>query len=194
MDSGAHEQPTPSELAGGVRRPSSHHMSVMERTSESCWGSEQMDCSRAGWTDDYHFGPSAGKLGEFETVLAEIQDFKQGRVGQHLILGGDFNACFHGLTDFHHVRESIPRSRTLTDTNDTLRAPSITRWCGRAGLDGDDHMDRRRLRTGTAHTKQLDGTWRRADATDHRAVLAVLWLTSRQTLCESLGKVRPPRR
>ena len=41
---------------------------------------------------------------------------------------------------------------------------SVTRCCGRPGLDGDEHMDGRKLRTGTVHTKQLDRTWGRTDA------------------------------
>ena len=86
-----------------------------------------------------------------------------GRSGQHLISVGDFNVSFPGLTDFHHVGESIPRSRTLTDTNDTLRK-SVTRCPGRAGPDGGEHMDGRKLRTGTVHTMQLDGTWGRTDS------------------------------
>ena len=90
-----------------------------ERTSESCWESEQMYCCRVGWTADYHFGPSASerqKVGRVRDVLAEIQDFLHERSGQHLILGGDFSANFYGLTDVHHVGESTPMPRTLTDT------------------------------------------------------------------------------
>ena len=40
----------------------------------SCGRSEQMDCSRAGWTVDCHFGPSSSrrqKVARFETVLGE---------------------------------------------------------------------------------------------------------------------------
>ena len=29
------------------------------------------------------------------------------------------------LTDYHHMGESIPRPRTLTDTNDSLRARAL---------------------------------------------------------------------
>ena len=38
--------------------PSSHHASEMEWSIKSC-RSEQMDCGRAGWTDDCHFSPFA---------------------------------------------------------------------------------------------------------------------------------------
>ena len=72
-----------------------------------------------------HLHHKGRKLGEFETVLAEIQDFMHDRSGQHLILGGDFNASFCGLTDSHHVGKSRPRPRTLTDTNDTLRVRAL---------------------------------------------------------------------
>ena len=49
---------------GGTAMPSSHHASEMERTNKSCWWSEQMDCSRAGWTDDYHFSLFASQRKE----------------------------------------------------------------------------------------------------------------------------------
>ena len=65
------------------------------------------------------------KLGEFECVLMEIQEFVSGRPKQHLFLFGDFNVSLHGLTDYHHVGESIPRHRTLLDTNDSLRARAL---------------------------------------------------------------------
>ena len=80
-----------------------------------------------------------------------------GRPGQHLSLGGDSNASFHGLTDFHHVGESIPRSRTLLDTNDSLCARALPHCCGRAGLDGDEHLDGRGLRTRAIYTLHLVG-------------------------------------
>ena len=62
---------------------------------------------------------------DFESVLTDIQDFMSGRPGQHLILGGDFNVSLHGLTDYHHVGQSIPRPRTLLDTSDSLRARGL---------------------------------------------------------------------
>ena len=39
-----------------------------------------------------------------------------------MILGGDFNVNLFGMTDYLQVGESIPRPRTLVDTNDSLRA------------------------------------------------------------------------
>ena len=62
---------------------------------------------------------------DFESVLTDIQDFMSGRPGQHLILGGHFNVSLHGLTDYHHVGQSIPRPRTLLDTSDSLRARGL---------------------------------------------------------------------
>ena len=90
---------------------------------------------------------------DLETVSTEVQDFMRGWLGQHLILGGDFHVSFNLLTDYHHVGESIPRPRTLTDTNGSLHARAL-----HAVVAGDEHLDGRRLRTG-----QLDGSWRRAD-------------------------------
>ena len=65
------------------------------------------------------------KLEDFESVLMKIHKFTSGRPGQHQILGGDFNVSLHGLTDYHHGGESIPRPRTLLDTNDSLRAIAL---------------------------------------------------------------------
>ena len=112
---------------GGTSMSSSHHASEMEWSIKCCWRSEQMNCGRAGWTVDYHFSPFASKekLGDFDSVLTEIQDSMSGRPGQHLIMGGDFDVTLYGLTDYHHVGESIPRPRTLMDTNDLKGARAL---------------------------------------------------------------------
>ena len=55
----------------------------------------------------------------------EIQEFVSLRPKQHVILGGDYNASLCGMTDFFHVGESIPRRRTLVDTNDSRRARAL---------------------------------------------------------------------
>ena len=92
--------------------PTSHHTSAMERTSESCWQSEQMDCSRAGWTVDCHYGPSASQRQE----VGRIRDGPGGNPGFHeteimLILGGDFNASFYGQTFITWVSRYRVRER-----------------------------------------------------------------------------------
>ena len=69
----------------------------------------------------------------------------------HLILVGHFNASFHGLTDFHRVGESIPRPKTLTHTKRFLARTTTSHCCGRAGPDGDEHMDGHKLRKGTVN-------------------------------------------
>ena len=74
----------PSELVVGLRCPAVITHTTDGRSSESCWWSEQMDCSRAGRSADCCFGT---KLGEFETVVAEMQAFMHERAGQHLIVG-----------------------------------------------------------------------------------------------------------
>ena len=53
--------------------------------------------------------PKSRKFGEFETV--HTQDFRW-----------KLQRC-NGSIDFHHVGESIPRPKTLTETNDSWRAP-----------------------------------------------------------------------
>ena len=72
-----------------------------------------------------HLPHKGRKLGEFEAALMEIQEFLNGRPKQHVILGGDFNVSLYGMTDYLHVGESIPRPRTLVDTNDSLRARAL---------------------------------------------------------------------
>ena len=69
--------------------------------------------------------PHKGKLGEFEAALTEIEEFLNGRPKQPVILGGDFNVNLFGMTDYLHVGESLPRPRTLIDTNDSLRARAL---------------------------------------------------------------------
>ena len=77
---------------------------------------------------------------------------------------------------------------------------SIAHCCGRTGPDGDEQMDGRRLRAGMVHTIQLcgliskklearrvqvlDSDWFK---TDHKAVLAVLWLKARMRYSAKLG-------
>ena len=58
----------------------------------------------------------------------EIQEFLNGRPKQHVILGGDSNVNLYGVTDHLHVGESIPRPRTLVDTNDYCQRELYTRW------------------------------------------------------------------
>ena len=72
-----------------------------------------------------HLPHKGRKLGEFEATLTELQEFLNGRPKQHVILGGDFNVNLSGMTDYLHVGESIPRPRTLIDTNDSLRARAL---------------------------------------------------------------------
>ena len=184
-------------MSGGYRQ------SEMERTIEDCRGCGKMDCGRAGWTADPHFSSLASqrrKLAEFEATLTELQEFLNGRPKQHVILGGDFNVNLFGMTDYLHVGESIPRPRTLIDTNDSLRARALhtmvteldltvtntwmnadterelfTRSSWSNPEDSLTQMDfimtSRKLEM--KHVQVLDSDWFK---TDHRAVYAVLSL------------------
>ena len=154
---------------GGTAMPSSHRTSAMERTSESCWGSERMDCMQSSWVDrvEYYSGPAAPqrqKVGRVRDGLGGNLGFVLRRLGQPLILGGDFNARFYGLTDFRHAKNSIPRPRTLTGTNHTLRAGERHTVVAELDLTVTNTWMTRKLRIGTVHTKQLDGTRGRIDA------------------------------
>ena len=108
--------------------PGSHRQSEMERTIKDCWGCGKTAVELGGQlTFISAYLPHKGKkLGEFEAVLMDIQEIVSGRPKQHEILGGDFNASLYGMTDYFHVGESIPRPRTLVDTNVTeLRARAV---------------------------------------------------------------------
>ena len=72
-----------------------------------------------------HLPHKGSTMREFEATLTELQEFLNGRPKQHVILGEDFNVNLFGVTDYLHVGESIPRPRTLIDTNDSLRARAL---------------------------------------------------------------------
>ena len=113
---------------GRIAMSGSHCQSEMERTIEDCRGCGKMDCGRAGWTADPHFSILASQrkqTGRIRGILTELQEFLNGRPKQHVILGGDFNVKMFGMTDYLHVGESIPRPRTLINTNDSLRARAL---------------------------------------------------------------------
>ena len=130
----------------------------------------------------------------------EIQEFLNGRPKQHVILGGDFNVNLFGMTDYFRVGESIPRPRTLIDTNDSLRARALHTMVTELDLtvtntwmnadterelltcsswsnpedsltQMDFMMTSRKLEI--KHVQVLDSDWFK---TDHRAVYAVLSL------------------
>ena len=200
---GAHELFTPPELLGGLRCPA---VTVSQKWS----GQSKIAGSAARWTAvelggqvtfiSAHLPHKGKKLGEFEAALMEIQEFVSGRPKQHVILGGDFNASLYGMTDSFHVGESIPRPRTLVDTNDSLRARALhtmvteldltvtntwmnadterelfTRSSWSNPEDSLTQMDcimtSRKL--DMEHVRVLDSDWFK---TDHRAVFAVLAL------------------
>ena len=125
---GAHELFTPSELMGGLRCPAV----IVNRKWK---GQSKIVGGAARWTAveldgqltliSAHLPHKGRKLGEFEAALTEIREFLNGRPKQHVILGGDFNVNLFGMTDYLHVGESIPRPRTLIDTNDSLRARAL---------------------------------------------------------------------
>ena len=125
---GAHELFTPPELLGGLRCPAVIVNHKWSGQSKIAGGAARWTAVELGgqWTFiSAHLPHKGKKLGEFEAVLMEIQEFVSGRRKQHVILGGDFNAILYGMTDFFHVGESIPRPRTLVDTNDSLRVRAL---------------------------------------------------------------------
>ena len=125
---GAHELFT----LGETEMPSSHHTPAMERTSESCWESGQMSCSRTGWTFDYHFGPSASQREKLGDGFDGNSRFHQRETGTPDLAWG--LQC--ELLRDDGLSSSKPRPKTLTDTRFLARTSS-THCCGRAGLDGE---------------------------------------------------------
>ena len=120
---GAHELFMPPELLGGLRCPAVIINQKWNRQSKIAGGAARWTAVELGGQLTFisaHLPPKGKKLGEFEAVLMENQEFASGRPKQHVILGGDFNVSLYGMTDFFHVGESIPRPRTLVDTNDPL--------------------------------------------------------------------------
>ena len=102
-----------------------------------------------------HLPHKGKKMGEFEAVLMEIQEFVSGRPKQHVILGGDFNASLYGMTDFFHVGESDPETKNAGGHERLTESESFAHDGDRTGLDGDEHVDERRHRTRAFHTIQL---------------------------------------
>ena len=125
---GAHELFTPSELMGGFRCPAvivNRKWKVQSKIvgCAARWTAVELDGQLT--LISVHMPHKESKLGEFEATLTELQEFLNGRPKQHVILGGDFNVNLFGMTDYLHVGESIPRPRTLIDTNDSLRARAL---------------------------------------------------------------------
>ena len=128
VDVGVHELFTPSELLGGLRCPAVIVNRKWKGQSKIVGGAARWTAVELGGQLTFisaHLPHKGSKLGEFEATLTELQEFLNGRPKQHVILGGDFNVSLFGMTDYFHVGESIPRPRTLIDTNDSLRARAL---------------------------------------------------------------------
>ena len=125
---GAHELFTPPELLGGLRCPAVIVNQKWSGQSKIAGGAARWTAVELGGQLTFisaHLPHKGNKLGEFDAVLMEIQEFVTGRPKQHVILRGDFNASLYGMTDYVHVGESMPRPRTLVDTNELLRARAL---------------------------------------------------------------------
>ena len=105
---------------GRIAMSGSYRQSDLERTIE-----DAVELDGQLTLISAHLPRKGSKLGEFEATLTELQEFLNGRPKQHVILGGDFNVNLFGMTDYLQVGESIPRPRTLVDTNDSLRARAL---------------------------------------------------------------------
>ena len=118
-------------LLGDCGRP------AVERTGESDWCNLQTDCTRVG----SHLPHRGSKLVDFQAVLTKILSFRSVTIRSRLVLCGEFNRSFCGMTDYHHVGESISRPRTLTDTNDHTEIKSTAYSCSGHGSVCGEHLD-----------------------------------------------------
>ena len=164
---GTHELFTQSELLGGLRS-GSHLESEMERTSKGCWRCEQMDCGRAGWTDDLHFSP-------FATQRREIGRVRIGSDGNAGIREWETQTTFDPVWRLQCEPRLLPCGRVDPTTENIVGHERFTarELCTLWWQSWTDfNMTSRKLEM--KHVQVLDSDWFK---TDHRAVLAVLSLT-----------------
>ena len=87
MNVGAHELFTPSELVGGLRCPAVIIHQRWNGQARAVGGKSRLTavelCGQLT-INSAHLPHNGRKLGEFETVLGEIQDFMHEKSGQHL--------------------------------------------------------------------------------------------------------------
>ena len=160
VDVGVHDLFTPSELLGGLRCPAV----IVNRKWK---GQSKIVAGAARWTAveldgqltliSAHLPHKGSKLGEFEATLTEIQEFLKWEAQTTCDPGWRLQReTVYGMTDYSPCCEqSIPRPRTLVDTNDSLESESFTHDGDRTGFDGDNHVDECRHRTRDFHTIQL---------------------------------------
>ena len=151
--------------------------SDMEGTIEDCRGCGKMDCGRAGWSVDFHFSPFATQRKEIGRIRSSFDGnpgIREWEAQTTCDLGWRLQ-CVPVWYD----RLSIPRPRTMMDTNDSLRADTerelFTRSSWSNPEDSLTQMDfimiSRKLEI--KHVQVLESDWFK---TDHRAVYAVLSL------------------
>ena len=118
---GSHELFTPSELLGGLRCPAV----IMHQK----WSGEQMDCGRAGWTDDLHFSPPAAQEKESGRVRADSvrnPKFRDWQAWTAPDLGRRFQCePVYGIDGLSPRWRINPKTEKMLDTNETLRARAL---------------------------------------------------------------------
>ena len=171
----------------------SYRQSEMERTIEDCRECGKMDRGRAGWTVDLHLSTLASQrkqTGRIRGYIDGTPRVLEWEAQTACDLGWRLQLNLFGMTDCFHVGESIPRPRTLIDTNDSLRARALhsmvteldlterelfTRSSWSNAEDSLTQMDfiKTSRKVKMKHEQVLDSAWFK---TDHRAVFAVLSL------------------
>ena len=75
-----------------------------------------------------------------------------GRPGQHLIVGRRHQREFVRIDRLSPYGRVDPKTENAVGHERFTARESFAHCCGRAGLDGDEHVDGRRLRTRVIHT------------------------------------------
>ena len=134
---------------GRIAMPCSHRQSEMERTIKDCWG---------GWSVDFHFStfaPQRKEIGRLRSSFDGTPGIRKWEAQTTCDLGWRLQCeLVYGMTDSFHVEESIPRPRTLVDTNDSLRARALHTMVTELDLTVTN-VDECRHRTRAFHKIQL---------------------------------------
>ena len=127
-----------------------------------------MDCGRAGWTDDLHFSSFAAQRNEIGRVRVGfdgnpgIQEWETKTV---LDPGRIFQCEPVQIDRLSPCGRVDPKTENAVGHERFTARESFAHCGGRAGLDGDEHLVKRRHRTRVIHTLQLVRPCRIVDTT-----------------------------
>ena len=160
-----------------------------------------MDCGRAGWTDDFHFSPFATQRKENGRIRGSFDGnpgIREWETPTTLDLGWRLQREPVRYDRLFHVEKSIPRPRTLVDTNDSLRARALHTMVAELDLTVTNRWDERRHTTRAFHTiqwvKSLMGACVPSCRRTHRLGSSIEEARHMQCMWARLPTNRPPRK